>query len=212
MKDGKEKILYPIPEKRKLPFAFTIGIALFLFCSLAGVIFASFPDPVTINRFITVFSLSAVVGFFGGWNTYNPHWAAVLLCGLGLTGLMLAWAIHNLMFGIIGINNWVWLLPLVATYVMVWILPVVFPSLAFLISNEQTNPKTRLGRGCLVISLSVGGAAGAVGAAIARFIDHTYGFQTAFLILGIGVSVITIALSQSMACQAFAKRSKKSLR
>jgi hypothetical protein len=193
-------------NRKKIFSAYIVGFIVFLFFSLVGSIFAFLPPPATISRFITVISLSLLIGIAGVWNKLRPSWMAQLIIAIALTGLLLAWAIHCLSFGVTGVNKLMWLVPLVAAYIIAWILPVIDPSLAKVVDNEQFAPKTKLGRGCLTVALSIGGAAGAMGAMIGRTLYKSSGIQPVMLIMGIGISIITVGLAQTFAYQIYAMR------
>jgi hypothetical protein len=183
-----------------------VGFIGFIFFSLAGSIFAFLPPPATISRFITVISLSLIIGIGGVWNKLLPSWKAQLLILFALTSLLLVWAIHCLSFGIIGGNKLIWILPLVGAYIIAWILPLIDPSLAKVINNEQFAPKTKLGRGCLSVALSIGGTVGVIGAIIGRTLYKSSGIQGVLLVGGIIISICTIAFTQTFAYQIFTLR------
>jgi hypothetical protein len=192
--------------KKEFIYALFLGIVLFLLLSAIGSLMALIPPPISSNRFISVFSFSGIIGICGMWNKLRPSWIARLFALLAITCLLLAWAIHCLSFGIIGINIWIWLLPLLLACSIAWILPVITPSWAKAINDEQFNPKSTFGKLIFTIALSLGGASGAIGASIGRVMYKESGFQPVMLIMGIGVSIITIAIAQTAAYQTFTAR------
>ncbi len=192
----------------KLLSAILLGILGFLFFSFVGSLFALMPSPATINRFITVISFSAIIGSAGAWNKYRPGWAAQFIFVFALTDLLLVWTIHCLSFGITGINILIWLVPLLTAYIIAWILPLLNLTLAKTINDEQFAPKTKLGKRILTFGLSIGGAAGVLGALIGRIIYREMGIQPVLLIMGIGLSLVTVALAQTFAYQVYALRSR----
>jgi hypothetical protein len=196
-------------RKNEYIYAIFLGIVLFVLLSAIGSLMALIPPPITSNRFISVFTFSGIIGICGMWNKLRPSWIAKLFTLLAITCLLLVWAIHCLSFGIIGINMWIWLLPLLLACSIAWILPIITPSWAKAINDEQISPKTKLGKLIFTIALSIGGASGAIGASIGRVMYKVSGFQPAMLIMGIGVSIITIAIAQTAAYQTFAARKQE---
>ena len=195
---------------KSLSSSIIVGAIVFVFFSLVGSAFALIPPPATVNRFITVVSLSLIIGVSGVWNRVRPSWIAQGILVLGINTLLLAWAIHCLSFGVLGINNLFWLAPLVIAYLIAWILPLLDLPLAKVISDEQLGPNTRLGRGCIAVVLSIGGAGGAIGAIVGRYTYEAGGFQPVMLILGIAVSILSVGLAQTFAYQLHALRLRES--
>jgi tetratricopeptide (TPR) repeat protein len=138
--------LTTFPKKRRPSVAKALGISLFLtgWFAVLGIGFAYLPDfqSVSTLSLITVWGLSITIGVAGFWNARRPHWIAVFIVSFSLTTLFLAAAVH-----LAGpyLSGRLWIV-LTAAYLFVWCLPLLNPPLAKAISDEQSSPKTWLGK------------------------------------------------------------------
>jgi hypothetical protein len=96
------------------------------------------------------------------WRT-NHWWARVIFAEvwtLQLVGAGVGLATH--VFPL----SWTWLLPLAAVYLAALALPIVAPRTSRMLVREQAFPRTRLGRGCLAVSLALLPIGGILGASV----------------------------------------------
>lgn len=97
----------------------------------------------------------------------------------------------------------IWLGPLLLAYVLIWILPFVWPKLSETIFHEQMAPTTRIGRHVFVLALGIAPAAGVLGASFgmysARFGDTFF----VWVVVGLLASFVTLSWGQSIAHQLF---------
>lgn len=92
-------------------------------------------------------------------------------------------------------NPWLWAPPLVAGYLLAWALPAVDPRMSHFLYWEQFTPRTRVGRGCLAISLAVGGSAGALGAGLGMFSSRFAEMFAAVWAIAVLCSVVSIDMA-----------------
>lgn len=147
--------LVTFPRKRRPPAVKALGISLSLTVLIGamGTLVAYIPDlQPTILSLVMAWGLSIVIGVAGFWNARRPHWVAVFIVYFSLTTLFLAGAIH-----MVGpyLSGWPWILVLMWAYLFVWVLPLFEPRLAKVLSDEQSRPRTWLGRHQVSIVFSI---------------------------------------------------------
>lgn len=138
---------------------------------------------------VPVFGISAVM--IGFYPDYSP---AALSVGVGLATaailvtvvssskkswyLQIAYtAVWSGTFVAMGARSWATLLPYpwiwitlnLLLFLAVWCLPAIAPNFSSYLVREQTVPETRLGQGCLSLSLALMPAIGGLGSAIALY-------------------------------------------
>lgn len=102
---------------------------------------------------------------------------------------------------------WVWLIPLLAAYLLAWALPALNPALSALLWREQTAPQTRLGRGCLILMLPLAPVAGTIGASVGMFGSRFFEDRAPiYLIMGMLGSIVAIGMAFAFAYQYWPKR------
>ena len=104
-------------------------------------------------------------------------------------------------------SPWLWGTPLVAAYILAWVLPAVGPQIAELLYREQLAPRTRLGRGCLGIALGLGGTAGAIGAGIGLFSSRSGDLAAGYLIASALSAIGAIDVAFVNAWELYSERS-----
>lgn len=108
---------------------------------------------------------------------------------------------------IIGFKSWnqvyppFWLYPMSAAYILAWILPALDPALSKFLWREQTEPKTKIGRFILGLSLSLVPIAGVLGTSIGLFKSRFEGIMGTYLIAGPLAFVAAIGMTFSFSYQ-----------
>jgi len=166
-------------------------------------------------------------GFFGGmlalypFHSYSPV-ALAVGAGLGVLGVVVGvrtsrtqdwWGqvaylciLHLLFLGLavrawadVIPGIWFWLIFMLSLYLLAWALPVLHPKIAEFLWREQFAPETRLGRGCMAVSLAllpvIGGLAGVFGGlGVEKMSD-----KSVSLVMAILFSLVAIGWGQSSA-------------
>ena len=174
-------------------------IALGGFAALVAFVPSYSPRALAIGVGLTVVGVVAAA-----WVSLSPSWWAAmvsvnswLLLFLGVS--LRAWA--NLIPQV-----WVWLVPLVAAYLLAWALPAISPKLSARLLRDQFAPETRWGRGCLTLALVVGPAAGALGASVGMY-GSRFGQGTAvMLVIAVLASAVAVGFAQAVVQQSWPKR------
>ncbi|HLC05925.1 MAG TPA: hypothetical protein VJK02_23055 [Anaerolineales bacterium] len=138
------------------------------------------------------------------WSVTRPNWWAAIAFINSWLFLMLGTAMRA--WANIIPQVWVWLVPLVAAYVVAWALPAISPKLSARLLREQFAPETRWGRGCLTLFLVVGPAAGALGASVGMY-GSRFGQGTAVIIvIAVLFSAVSVGFAQAVAEHSWPKR------
>ncbi len=189
-------------RKREWPMWQLIGIALGTFGGLGGLL------TVTPSYSPIALAIAIVLGVSG---------ATALLLGAGRSSwwhqVVVANSLFLLLLGFV-IRAWnevipalgVWLVLLLGLYVLAWTLPAIEPKLSALLFREQLDPKTRLGRGCLVVALAIGPAAGGLGATFGLYGSRYGQEKLGYLAIGCLGTVGVLAWSQIAAHEVWPKR------
>ncbi len=180
---------------------------MFLLVSTLGLLFVMIPDfqlpSISSYLFIGGLALILSIGIAINNNPQKRIWVISLIASLCIPVLMLSGAIHFLKYILSG---WIWIAALVLIFILAWVLPILNIQLAKRVSDEQFAPRTFLGRGCLTLALSIGGSAGTLGASIGRFGHQYFGFTPMLAVLGILLSILSIALAQTFSYQIWEQR------
>ncbi|MEW6569432.1 MAG: hypothetical protein AB1449_14955 [Chloroflexota bacterium] len=134
---------------------------------------------------------ACLVVYIWNWVAYN--WWSRISEGAAFSLILLGMGARGLAFALP--DPGVWAPPLVAGYLLAWALPALAPRLSHFLYWEQFAPHTRVGRGCLAISLAVGGSAGALGASIGMFSSRFDEASVVAFLMGILGSLLSIVLA-----------------
>lgn len=177
-------------------------MALVTFGGFGGML-ALFPEYSPIALAIAaVLVLSAVIAVILGAGRTN--WWYQMLVGNSWFLLILGLGIRawNAVIPALGL----WLVLLLGLYLLAWALPAVEPKLSALLTREQLDPKTRLGRGCLAVALAVGPAAGGLGATFGLYGSRYGQEKLVYLVGGSLATIAALAWSQFAAHDMWPKR------
>ena len=168
-----------------------------------GAVLAFIP-PYSPNAMKVAVGLTVVGTVAAVWGISKANWWAVIVFLNSWFLLILGFAIRA--WAVIIPQVWVWLVPLVAAYLIAWILPAINPKLSARLLREQLAPETRWGRGCLTLFLVVGPAAGALGASVGMY-GSRFGQGTAvMLVMAVLSSAVAVGFAQVVAEQSWPKR------
>lgn len=101
---------------------------------------------------------------------------------------------------------WVWLVPILAAYLLAWMLPALKPRLSALLWQEQMAPETRIGRAVLAISLSLAPVAGVLGASMGMFASRLGEISASLIIGGTLMTMSSIGFAFAAAYQLWPER------
>jgi hypothetical protein len=138
----------------QLIIAIISSISMFVILETLGLLFAFIPDftlPSSLSVIIiSTFSLLFAVS--GSWNKIKHNWYMETLSLVSISSLLLAGAIHSLRYFLLG---WIWIIPLIGIFILVWLLPVLNKKLSDYLNYEPYKPKTLLGKYCLYIIITI---------------------------------------------------------
>ena len=146
-----------------------------------------------------------LVGTMGAvWGISKANWwgGIVLLNSWFL--LILGFAIRA--WALVIPQVWIWLVPLVAAYLLAWALPAISPKLSARLLREQFAPETRWGRGCLTLFLVVGPAAGTLGASVGMYGSRFGQGNAVMLVIAVLSSAVAVGFAQAAAEQVWPRR------
>src|SRR3990172_3611373 len=148
------------PSSSTWPWWKAAAIALFTLGGFGAVLTVIPPYSSSAMKVAIGLTLVGTVGAVWGISKAN-WWGGIVLLNSWFL-LILGFAIRA--WALVIPQVWIWLMPLVAAYLLAWALPAISPKLSARLLREQFAPETRWGRGCLTLFLVVGPAAGALGA------------------------------------------------
>jgi len=140
----------------------------------------------------------------GAWGITKANWWAGVVFFNSWLLLILGLAIRA--WASLIPQVWVWLVPLVAAYLLAWALPAISPKLSARLLREQFAPETRWGRGCLTLFLVVGPAAGALGASVGMYGTRFGQSSAVMLVMAVLGSAVGVGFAQAFAQQVWPKR------
>jgi MFS family permease len=196
-------------EKRKVLKSLGVSLLALLFFGAVGTMIAIVPDPKhrSIIGLVTAWGLSLVIAVSGFSNMLKPNLLALFMVEFSLSTLFLAAAIHG--WGTY-LSGWIWIVPLSGAYLLAWILPILNPSLARVLSNEQMAPNKRLGKNLSLIVLCIAGVSGILGAFLGLLSHRLLGTYTpAMLFIGTLGAFCAIGLGQYYSYQLWERRQKE---
>jgi len=168
-----------------------------------GAVLAFIP-PYSPNAMKVAVGLTVVGTVAAVWGISKANWWAVIVFLNSWFLLILGFAIRA--WAVIIPQVWVWLVPLVAAYLIAWILPAINPKLSARLLREQFAPETRWGRGCLTLFLVVGPAAGALGASVGMYGSRFGQGNTVMLVMAVLSSAVAVGFAQAAAQQVWPRR------
>jgi hypothetical protein len=107
-------------------------------------------------------------------------------------------------------SAWIWFLPVLAVFLILWLLPWIRPDLSKYIWVEQTAPESRAGRLIMRAALSILPVSGVLGASIGLFGSRNGGGQGIMIVAGLLMSVGGLAIAQAAAHQFWPERARAS--
>jgi hypothetical protein len=177
-----------------------------LLCTIIGgigTLIAYEPDfqGTPILGLVIVWTLTLAIGIASFRNALRKNWVSSFIVMFNLSTLFLSSAIHAL-----GpyLSGWFWIIFLSGIYVLVWVLPLLKPHLARVISNEQIGPRTWLGKHLIPIVLVIGISSAIVIGKISY--SHKGFVQPAMLIIGTMSAILAVGLGQYFAVQVVEQR------
>jgi hypothetical protein len=147
----------------------------------------------------------AVLGTLAGiwnWRAYSHRSrlvTALVWCLQFLLIAVRAWVVLN-------VPLWAWLPALLMVFVAAWTLPFLQPRLSGVFWREQTAPRSRAGRGCLVLALMVTPIAGVLGGSFGMIGSRLGQTTLVWLLVGVLGAISAVAISFSTAYQLWADR------
>lgn len=170
-------------------------------------IFSALPPafaPGYVAPIALVFAVLGIASLIWNWKTNN--WLARLGIGLTFCGLFFTLAVRSWFAVLVG--PWLWLVVGVtsALLVLAWALPAIAGSLSAWILREQSSPQSGVGRAIMMWALVIGGAAGTLGAGLGMSLSRTGHENTAYFIVAVGMSGVSISLAQSTSHQLWPDR------
>lgn len=177
-----------------------VGISLLMYLPLSG--FLVLIPPRAGPAVESVAILLLVTGVVAAnWGRLGNARASQVTALFVLTLLLLMIAIRS--WDVILPLSWVWVVPLVASFILAWVLPRLNPSTSTFLFREQHSPRTRLGRMILTLALAIGPAAGVLGASVglssSRFGDQ----DLIFAVMAALTTLMAVGWSQSIAHDLF---------
>lgn len=168
-----------------------------------GAVFALLP-PYSSTVLNVAIGLTVAGTVAAVWSVTRPNWWAAIAFINSLLFLMLGTAMRA--WANVIPQVWVWLVPLVAAYLLAWALPAISPKLSARLLREQFAPETRWGRGCLTLFLVVGPAAGALGASVGMYGSRFGQGSAVMLVMAVLSSAVAVGFAQVVAEQSWPKR------
>ncbi len=117
---------------------------------------------------------------------------------------VLHFAMVPAMFGLVAVRAWMVALPDDREWTLVFlgagmaaaaVLPFVAPRLSDFLWQEQTVPRTRIGRAFFALCLAIAPSAGVMGASYGMWTHRWYGIEAAMLLGAILASIIAVGLA-----------------
>jgi hypothetical protein len=103
-------------------------------------------------------------------------------------------------------HGWIWISLLLACYLLAWLIPAITPKFSALLWREQTNPKTRLGSGCIGIITRFSAPIMGLGPLAGMYLSR-YGYgDIAIMLVGTLLCPSAIAMAQIFSHQLWNKR------
>lgn len=100
----------------------------------------------------------------------------------------------------------IWISLLLVCYLFAWLIPMIAPKFSALLWREQTNPRTRLGIGCMGVFTRFSAGIMALGPLAGMYLSR-YGYgDVALMIFGIGMCLVAILFAQIYSHQLWNKR------
>jgi hypothetical protein len=166
-----------------------------------GSIIAFLPDSKdpSVSVLIIVWVLALMIASGRFLKDYKPGPMASFLVLFNFANLFLVSAIRCL--GSI-LSGWVWVVPLLCTYLLAWNLPFISPRLARFINIRLSDIKTPLGKNCLIVTICLIGILGLANELLVYSSNHLLspGIST-MLFLGFLSTFIAIVCGQSFSYQ-----------
>ena len=190
------------PSSSTWPWWKAAAIALFTLGGFGAVLTVIPPYSSSAMKVAIGLTLVGTVGAVWGISKAN-WWGGIVLLNswflliLGFT--IRAWAL-------VIPQVWIWLVPLVAAYLLAWALPAISPKLSARLLREQFAPETRWGRGCLTLFLVVGPAAGTLGASVGMYGSRFGQGNAVMLVIAVPSSAVAVGFAQAAAEQVWPRR------
>jgi len=190
------------PSSSTWPWWKAAAIALFTLGGFGAALTVMPPYSSSATKVAIGLTLVGTVGAVWGISKAN-WWGGIVLLNSWVL-LILGFAIRA--WAVIIPQVWVWLVPLVAAYLLAWALPAISPKLSARLLREQFAPETRWGRGCLTLFLVVGPAAGALGASVGIYGSRFGQGNTVMLVIAVLSSAVAVGFAQAAAQQVWPRR------
>jgi len=170
------------------------GIAVLSFGSLATIL-AVFPrsSPTAVAAGVIV-AAAGVASMIRSWKSYS-WWSRL--------GTLQA---YPLLLYLIAARAWadilpetlLWIAAFSVAYLLALALPVIDFRLSAFVAREQTDPQTRLGRGCLALALILAPLAAGIGGTFGIYGTRLGRGDTVLLVVAVGLSAIGLAFAHSV--------------
>ncbi|HLE04391.1 MAG TPA: hypothetical protein VI729_07235, partial [Anaerolineales bacterium] len=178
------------------------AIALFTLGGFGAVLTVIPPYSSSAMKVAIGLTLVGTVGAVWGISKAN-WWGGIVLLNSWFL-LILGFAIRA--WALVIPQVWIWLVPLVAAYLLAWALPAISPKLSARLLREQFAPETRWGRGCLTLFLVVGPAAGTLGASVGMYGSRFGQGNAVMLVIAVLSSAVAVGFAQAAAEQVWPRR------
>jgi len=190
------------PSSSTWPWWKAAAIALFTLGGFGAVLTVIPPYSSSAMKVAIGLTLVGTVGAVWGISKAN-WWGGIVLLNSWFL-LILGFAIRA--WALVIPQVWIWLVPLVAAYLLAWALPAISPKLSARLLREQFAPETRWGRGCLTLFLVVGPAAGTLGASVGMYGSRFGQGNAVMLVIAVLSSAVAVGFAQAAAEQVWPRR------
>ena len=190
------------PSSSTWPWWKAAAIALFTLGGFGAVLTVIPPYSSSAMKVAIGLTLVGTVGAVWGISKAN-WWGGIVLLNSWFL-LILGFAIRA--WALVIPQVWIWLVPLVAAYLLAWALPAISPKLSARLLREQFAPETRWGRGCLRLFLVVGPAAGTLGASVGMYGSRFGQGNAVMLVIAVPSSAVAVGFAQAAAEQVWPRR------
>jgi len=190
------------PSSSTWPWWKAAAIALFTLGGFGAVLTVIPPYSSSAMKVAIGLTLVGTVGAVWGISKAN-WWGGIVLLNSWFL-LILGFAIRA--WALVIPQVWIWLVPLVAAYLLAWALPAISPKLSARLLREQFAPETRWGRGCLTLFLVVGPAAGTLGASVGMYGSRFGQGNAVMLVIAVPSSAVAVGFAQAAAEQVWPRR------
>ena len=190
------------PSSSTWPWWKAAAIALFTLGGFGAVLTVIPPYSSSAMKVAIGLTLVGTVGAVWGISKAN-WWGGIVLLNSWFL-LILGFAIRA--WALVIPQVWIWLVPLVAAYLLAWALPAISPTLSARLLREQFAPETRWGRGCLTLFLVVGPAAGTLGASVGMYGSRFGQGNAVMLVIAVLSSAVAVGFAQAAAEQVWPRR------